>query len=134
SRDMIHQSRNERGGKEMKKLTVLSLAGLLILALGATAYAQKLEFRASGFIDTQVGVVYNVPQYYGFAGTYGQVNGNYSINPYNNLAILGLGPYGTKYEALALGLPPPAGLNKMTTNWESRAHLKFDAVMGPSLS
>ncbi len=39
----------------MRKLTVLSLAGLLILAFSAVGYAQapKLEFRASGFIDTQ---------------------------------------------------------------------------------
>ena len=49
----------------MKKFIVLSLAGLLILAFGATAYAQapKLEFKASGFIDMQSFMGVNVPQY-----------------------------------------------------------------------
>ena len=47
----------------MKKLIVLSLAGILILALGATVYAQapKLEFRVSGFIDAQTFWNMNVP-------------------------------------------------------------------------
>ena len=61
-----HDSRiKKRGGKEMKKFTVLCLAGLLILAFGATAYAQapKLDFRASGFIDTQTFLGENVPHY-----------------------------------------------------------------------
>ena len=39
----------------MKKFTVLTLIGLLILAFGVTAYSQEkapvLEFKASGFID-----------------------------------------------------------------------------------
>jgi hypothetical protein len=147
---MIHQSRNERGGKEMKKLIVLFLAGLVILAFGATAYAQKLEFRASGFIDTQTFIGENVPQYAFGAGTYQVVNGNYSINPIPNVQVLGAGPFGTPLGAFltsaagaavqgALGLPvtgnpQPFGFNKNTSNWEGRAHLKFDAVMGPSLS
>ena len=49
---MIHQSRNERGGKEMKKLIVLSLAGLLILAFVATVNAQKLEIFNFGLYTT----------------------------------------------------------------------------------
>ncbi|MGZ3604326.1 MAG: hypothetical protein ACXU9P_05150, partial [Thermodesulfobacteriota bacterium] len=118
----------------MKKLTVLFLAGLLILAFGITAYAQapKLEFRASGFIDTQTFIGENVPQYLNnpqanaaFWGTafglgipdfYGQVNPNFKP-----AGITGAGA----------GAP---GWNKTDSHWESRAHLKFDAIMGPNLS
>ncbi|MGO8987831.1 MAG: hypothetical protein ACLQGU_18005 [bacterium] len=118
----------------MKKLIVLSLAGLLILAFGATAYAQKLEFRASGFIDTQTFIGENVPQYMFGAPIYQAVNPNYSINPVPNLQVLGVGPTGTKYGAFATDAPQPFGWNKTNSDWEGRAHLKFDAVMGPSLS
>ena len=46
----------------MKKLTVISLAALMIFAFGATAYAQvKLDFRASGSIDAQTHYSVNVP-------------------------------------------------------------------------
>jgi len=118
----------------MKKLIVLSLAGLLILALGATAYAQKLEFRASGFIDTQTFIGENVPQYPGGGGIYQVVNTNFSIDPVLNLQTFGVGPYGDKIGGFLTTGIPPAGLNKTASNWEGRAHLKFDAVMGPSLS
>jgi len=54
----------------MKKFIVLSLAGILIFALGATVYAQapKLEFRVSGFIDAQTYFQNNVPPYNAGAG------------------------------------------------------------------
>jgi len=113
----------------MKKLIVLFLAGLVILAFGATAYAQKLEFRASGFIDAQTAIEFNVPGYVAMAaeGLYGVVNPNFSINSTMNVKALGVGPYGTNYQGAA-------GYNKNGSSWESRAHLKFDAVMGPNLS
>jgi hypothetical protein len=117
----------------MKKLIVLFLAGLVILAFGATAYAQKLEFRASGFIDTQTFIGENVPQYQFAAGIYQVVNPNFSIDPVPSLQVLGLGPFGTKYTAFTSGVAP-VGWNKTNSDWEGRAHLKFDAVMGPSLS
>ena len=96
----------------MRKLTVLSLAGLLILAFSAVASAQapKLEFRASGFIDTQTFIGMGVPQYNTGAGTYLVTNPNYA------------------------GAPLAPGWNRTQSNWEARAHLKFDAVMGPNLS
>jgi hypothetical protein len=101
----------------MRKLTVLSLAGLLILAFSAVGYAQapKLEFRASGFIDAQTFWGENVPQYNGAAGIYGVTNGNYATS------------------GVGINVKAP-GWNKVQSNWESRAHLKFDAVMGPNLS
>ncbi|MGZ3569465.1 MAG: hypothetical protein ACXU9W_11830, partial [Thermodesulfobacteriota bacterium] len=123
----------------MKKLTVLFLAGLLILAFGITAYAQapKLEFRASGFIDTQTFFGENVPQYLNnpqanqaFWGTafglgipdfYGQVNPNFQYGKASTPANTGAGAGGV-------------GFNKIDSHWESRAHLKFDAIMGPNLS
>jgi len=101
----------------MRKLTVLSLAGLLILAFSAIAYAQapKLEFRASGFIDIQTFEGVGVPQYNTGAGLYRVVNPNYAS------------PFG----GFGLGSP---GWGRTQSNWEGRAHLKFDAVMGPNLS
>jgi hypothetical protein len=104
----------------MRKLIVLSLAGLLILAFSAIGYAQapKLEFRASGFIDTQTFIGEGVPQYTGSGagvGTYGITNANYSTT--------------------GVGINVKAnGWNKTDSHWEGRAHLKFDAVMGPNLS
>ena len=102
----------------MKKFIVLSLAGLLILAFGATAYAQapKLEFKASGFIDMQSFMGVNVPQYQAQGtGLYSAANTNWAS---------AFGGYG-------LGGP---GWNRTDTHWEARAHLKFDAIMGPNLS
>ena len=104
----------------MKKLTVLFLAGLLILAFGVTAHAQapKLEFRASGFIDAQTFFGVNVPQYMTSSALYGQVNPNFAVP-----AAIGTGS--------GRG---GVGWNKDDSHWESRAHLKFDAIMGPNLS
>jgi hypothetical protein len=101
----------------MRKLIVLSLAGLLILAFSTIGYAQaeKLEFRAHGFLDTQTFIGNGVPQYNTSAGLYGIVNKNYA----NSTTTFGLGS---------------PGWNRTDSHWEARAHLKFDAVMGPNLS
>ena len=135
------------------------LAGLLILAIGATAYAQapKLDFRVSGFIDAQTFYGVNVPTY-----------SSPMAFPEGNVAFWGSNPawtglngsmsfprfYGTTNPNFALALPRfgnmgagrltgnPAtgtasvsdGFNKVDSHWESRAHLKFDAIMGPHLS
>ncbi len=101
----------------MKKFILLCLAGLLILAFGAPGYAQapKLEFKASGFIDTQTFLMENVPQRNTTAGMYAVVNPNYS----SGTGIFGIGS---------------KGWNKTDSHWDARAHLKFDAIMGPSLS
>ncbi len=123
----------------MKKFTVLFLAGLLILAFGATASAQapKLEFKASGFIDTQTFLGVNVPQYLNNP----QGNAAFWLTPF----ISGLGPiaagppvfYGTVNPAFAVAGGAGkggVGFNRQDAHWESRAHLKFDAIMGPNLS
>jgi len=123
----------------MKKFTVLFLVGLLILAFGATAFAQapKLEFKASGFIDTQTFWGVNVPQYLNNP----QANAAFWMSPF----VSGLGP-GAAGIPLFYGTVNPnfateggagkfgVGFNRPDTHWESRAHLKFDAIMGPNLS
>ncbi|MGZ3538624.1 MAG: hypothetical protein ACXVAB_11390, partial [Thermodesulfobacteriota bacterium] len=106
----------------MKKFIVLCLAGLLILALGAPGYAQapKLEFKASGFIDTQTFIGEGIPQYNSSPGNtdiWGVINKNYALTT----------PSGT----FGIG---SAGWNRTQSNWEGRAHLKFDVVMSPNLS
>jgi hypothetical protein len=102
----------------MKKFTVISLAALLILAFGATAFAQvKLEFRASGSIDAQTHYSVNVPP----------------LNPAGN-PIFGVGgtavPYTTKVDATGAS----RALDKTVSYWDSRFSLRFDAVMGKELS
>ena len=116
----------------MRKLTVLSLAGLLILAFSAVGYAQapKLEFRASGFIDTQTFWGSGVPQYNGAAGMYGIVNGNYAKDTGTNFNAGNVVLKGTTGNIFGTN----NGWNRTQANWEGRAHLKFDAVMGPNLS
>jgi hypothetical protein len=102
----------------MKKFTVISLAGLLILAFGATAYAQevKLDFRASGFIDAQTHFSVNVPP----------------LNPagaaiYNSLPA--------DYQAFVANVGTQTNaVNRKVSYWDSRMHLAFDAVMGKELS
>jgi len=105
----------------MKKILVL---GLLILAFAGTSYAQdiKLDFRASGFIDA-------VSEYW--------VNGGLT----NSGGIFDVYPNALKPRGAN---PAPAGTvldtafgfqrNKKNAYMESRARLKFDAVMGKELS
>jgi hypothetical protein len=136
----------------MKKFTVLFLAGLVILAFGVTASAQapKLEFRASGFIDTQTFWGENVPQYMNGP----QTNTAFWLTPFVNTIALPAGAtrpttipvlYGNTNPAFAISAAPavagPAGagkggvgFNRPDAHWEARAHLKFDAIMGPNLS
>jgi hypothetical protein len=107
----------------MKKFTVISLAALLILAFGATAYAAeapKLEFRASGSIDAQTHWSVNVPPL------------NPNATPiYNSLSAI-TGARGD-YNTFTNGRPDKA-LDKEVSYWDSRMVLRFDAVMGKELS
>jgi hypothetical protein len=106
----------------MKKFTVLCLAGLLVLAFGVTAYAQepKLEFRASGFIDTQTFLMENVPPLNpGATPIYNSIPAPYQA----------FNPPGTPNVG-----SPTQGLNHTVSFWDSRMHLAFDAVMGKELS
>ncbi len=98
----------------MKKFTVIFLAGLLVLAFGATAYAAeavKLDFRASGSIDAQTHYSVNVPP----------------LNPAGN-PIFGVGGPAAAYTTKA------SALDRKVSYWDSRMSLRFDAVMGKELS
>ncbi|OGP92635.1 MAG: hypothetical protein A2156_04575 [Deltaproteobacteria bacterium RBG_16_48_10] len=92
----------------MKKLFVLSL---LILAFAATAYSQpKLDFRASGFISMTTYVdQWNLSN---------QVSGRPGIV---NVVTANQKPGGAEF-------------NKTMSYVESRARLKFDAIMGKELT
>jgi hypothetical protein len=97
----------------MKKLLVLSLIGLLILAFGV-AYAQekkeepKLEFIASGFIDAQSTWGRNITTGNAAAGLYRTVPSTY--------------------------LPGGAGYDDTVAFMSTRARLKFDAKYGKEVS
>jgi len=91
----------------MKKFTVISLVALLILAFGATAYAQaKLDFRASGSIDAQTHYSVNVPP----------------LNPAGN-PIYGVGGAAAGYANYG------SALDRKVSYWDSRFSLRFDAVI-----
>ena len=116
----------------MKKFVVFFLAGLLILAFGATVYAQapKLEFRASGWIDTQTYISQNVPPYTPVQGMYNALVPN--MGGFNAAAFAAGGPgFQPVFDSRGEPIDP---LNKTSAMWDSRMHLKFDAVMGKELS
>jgi len=93
----------------MKKFTVISLFGLLIIAFSAVSFAQeKLDFRASGFIDEVTEYWRNVS------------GGNSSA-----------GIYDTMNSAIK---PGGAAFNREAAYLESRSRLKFDAVYGKEVS
>jgi hypothetical protein len=112
--------RKNRGGKEMKKLRLLFFIGILCFALGTPGYAQapRLEFKASGFIDTQTFLYMNAPQRNTSAGIYRTLADNRNL----------VGFTGAPFFA------PTEGLNRTASFWDARAHLKFDAIMGTGLS
>jgi hypothetical protein len=97
----------------MKKFIVLILVGLLVLVFGTTVFAQtkeepKLDFRASGFINEISFYTRNIPPLNPAAKIYG-AQGNYVT-------------------------PDANAWNRKVSYLDSRAHLKFDAVMGKELS
>jgi hypothetical protein len=107
--------------KEMKKLILLGVAGLLILILSTAVYAQapKLEFRVSGFIDVQTFWDVNVPPRNTSAGLYAVTYPGSRFYPTGSGAATG---YKT------------GSYNKYVAYWDSRATLKMDMVMGANLS
>jgi hypothetical protein len=146
----------------MKKFVVLCLVGLLILAFGATGYAQQLyeldkgkmvsplytmqpgnysevvvgekppvlEFKASGMIDVIYEINKNVPQvapspWSDWSG--GTLLGvNRIFAPQSGLGPIAAGPL--------QGAPSGAAYNTKQSYWETRARLRFDALMGKQVS
>jgi hypothetical protein len=104
----------------MKKFVVLTLFGLLIMAFGATVYAQKLEFKASGMIDFDTVWAFNVPYYFANVATaHGLHSGLFQTNSLPSFNARGA---------------PDRAFNHNDAYAYSRAILKFDAVMDKNLS
>lgn len=99
----------------MKKIFVLSLIALLVLAFGTMAFAQAkkdeptMQFKASGFIDALFNSYVNVTDGSGAAGIFNTVS--------------------TSYNA-----PGVSGFDRTTNYWATRARLKFDWIMGKQSS
>jgi len=109
----------------MKKFIVFTLFGLLIMAFSGMAYAQKLEFKASGAIDADFVWETNVPFYFGSVAT--------AHARHDGLFQTWITPafYGptTATPGLRTG-----GLDRPAMYLYSRGLLKFDAVMSKELS
>lgn len=107
----------------MKKLIILGLAGLLILAFSGTALSQAkapvLEFKASGFIDAHTVLSRNVNVQPGERSTYFYGPGWPSV----------LLPQTGTDES-----PPGYAFDKKRAYVETRARLRFDAIMEKNLS
>jgi len=93
----------------MKKILLVVLSGMLVVALGATAYAQKLEFTASGRVEVS-----------------GVMQQNIQTAPFVDGSTNSL--FG------GIGLTENANLDKTATYWGERFTLFFNAAMGKELS
>jgi len=107
----------------MKKFVVFSLTGLLIMALSATVYAQKLEFRASGYLDVLSIMTRNVPEH-----PY-ETSGNFYGNPFGAGGQRLYPPVPGAVTTDAAG----GAFDRKRAYMESRCRLKFDAIMSPNL-
>jgi len=106
----------------MKKFIVLTLFGVLIMAFSGMAYAQKLDFKASGSIDFDGVWETNVPFYFANATGPGGHAGHAGI--FKTWATPSFDAAGNH----AKGLDRPAAYAY------SRGMLRFDAVMSKELS
>jgi hypothetical protein len=105
----------------MKKFVVLTLCGLLIMAFSGMAYAQKLDFKASGAIDFDTVMAMNIADYFTQVGTvhaqHAGIFQTWAIPAFN----------------AATGRPTNA-LNHQRSYAYSRGLLKFDAIVDKNLS
>lgn len=105
----------------MKKFVVLTLFGLLIMAFSSMAYAQKLEFRASGAIDMDTILAENVPDYFTQVATvhaqHAGIFQTWAIPAFNTLS----------------GRPTNA-MDHIRSYVTSRGLLRFDAIVDKNLS
>jgi hypothetical protein len=97
----------------MRKFTVLTLFVLLIMVFGTTIYAQKLDFKVSGYIDAQTFWDKNVPPRNLTAGIIQVTDKDFAFTTAN-----------TKEKSL----------DRSRAYLDSRAILRFDAVMDKNLS
>jgi hypothetical protein len=105
----------------MKKFTVLCLAGLLVLAFGATGYAQapKLEWSAYGYFEVGTYWTQNVPEY----APNHLGDGIYRVAPANYSTFSGAPFYA-----------PTLALDRKEAFWDFRSRLTITAAMGKEIS
>ncbi len=105
----------------MKKLSIISLAGFLVLLFGSSLYDQKVDFRASGFIDAvhfyakNVPYAYDIPTWQPFNAWLPPI---YGPSPLFNIGTAGQGQ----------------ALDKTRSLWQTRLRLKLDAAIGKEVS
>ena len=104
----------------MKKFIVLILFGLMIMGFSTMAYAQKLEFKASGTIDFDTVWERNVPFYFGSVAT-------------NQTLHTGIFQTWITPSFDATGRPAKQ-LDRPAAYSYSRGVLRFDAIMSKELS
>ncbi|MDI6762650.1 MAG: hypothetical protein QME83_06405, partial [Thermodesulfobacteriota bacterium] len=105
----------------MKKFIFLSIVGLLVLSFGTTVYAQKVEFKASGFIDAVYFGARNVPYAYDiptWTPFFAWAPPLYGPSPLFDIGTSGRGQ----------------ALDKERSLWQTRSRLKFDFVTDKNLS
>ena len=109
----------------MRKFVVLSVVGLLVLSFGTPLYAQKVEFKASGFIDAVYFTGTNVPY-------------AYDISPWTPLNAWSPPIYGPSPLFKPPSATDPAGtgaaLDKTRSLWQTRMRLKLDVAVGKEVS
>jgi hypothetical protein len=105
----------------MKKFTVLCLAGLLVLAFGATGYAQAptLTWSGTGYFEIGTYWTMNVPAYGNMAGS-----GMYRVAP---------AAYST-FGGASTGYAPTSALDRKVAFWDQRTRLWITGAMGKELS
>jgi len=93
------------------------------MALSATVCAQTLEFKASGYLDVLSIMTRNVPEH-----PY-ETSGNFYGNPFGagGQRLYPAAPGAVTTDALG------GAFDRKRSYMESRARLKFDAIMGPNL-
>jgi hypothetical protein len=105
----------------MKKFILLSFLGLLVMAFSASVYA--MDFKASGFIDEQWFYNVNTTPANPAGGIYQAMNPNFYIP---------ISP--TTYTDPIVAYATRNARDRKANWYESRARLKFDAIMDKDLS
>jgi hypothetical protein len=104
----------------MKKFITFILTGLLVFAFGTAAFAQNVEFKASGFIDAVYFLGRNVPYAYDLP----------TWTPFNAWLPPIYGPSPLFNPAPGFG----QALDKNRSLWQTRLRLKLDAAIGKEVS
>jgi hypothetical protein len=110
----------------MKKFLVLSLFGLMIIAISGMAHAQKLDFKVSGYISTTSYLTRNTPNAVPFGG--GDNFGGTTDG------ILTPFPQPFRPPSPGVSTAQAGAWNRTNSYLQSRAFFNFDMVMSKELS